>query len=61
MRNCYSLHHLYNLDYCPHLGCQQDSLTTSGYRLVGFYGISTIVGYLMLNPVFTYISNIYDQ
>ena len=23
--------------------------------LVGFYGISTIVGYLMLNPLYTYI------
>ena len=27
--------------------------------LVWFYGISTIVGYLMPNPVFTYISNIW--
>ena len=27
---------------------------------VGFYGISTIVGYLMPNPLYTYISNIYD-
>ena len=27
--------------------------------LVGFYGISTIVGYLMPNPVFTYILNIW--
>ena len=26
-----------------------------GFGLVGFYGISTIVGYLMPNPVFTYI------
>ena len=25
-----------------------------------FHGISTIVGYLMPNPVFTYILNIYD-
>ena len=25
-----------------------------------FYGLSTIVGYLMPNPVFTYILNIYD-
>ena len=32
------------------------------YDLVwlGFYGISTIVGYLMPNPLYTYISNIYD-
>ena len=28
--------------------------------LVGFYGISTIVGYLTLNPLYTYILNIYD-
>ena len=28
--------------------------------LVGFYGISTIVGYLMPNPLYTYISNIYN-
>ena len=30
------------------------------FGLVGFYGISTIVGYLMPNPFYTYISNIYD-
>ena len=29
------------------------------FGLVWFYGISTIVGYLMLNPVFTYIWNIW--
>ena len=29
-------------------------------RLVGFYGISTIVGYLMPNLLYTYILNIYD-
>ena len=29
------------------------------FGLVGFYGISTIVGYLMPNPIYTYISNIY--
>ena len=27
---------------------------------VGFYGISTIVGYLMPNPLYTCILNIYD-
>ena len=31
-----------------------------GFGWVGFYGISTIVGYLMLNPLYTYILNIYD-
>ena len=28
-------------------------------RLVWFYGISTIVGYLIPNPIFTYILNIW--
>ena len=28
--------------------------------LVVFYGISTLEGYSMLNPVYTYILNIYD-
>ena len=26
-----------------------------GFGLIGFYGISTFVGYLMLNPLYTYI------
>ena len=30
------------------------------FGLVGFYGISTIIGYLMPNPFYTYILNIYD-
>ena len=30
------------------------------FGLFGFYGIPTIVGYLMLNPLYTYILNIYD-
>ncbi len=30
------------------------------YDLVWFYGISTIVGYLMPNPLDTYILYIYD-
>ena len=29
------------------------------FCLIGFYGISTIVGYLMPNPVQAYILNIY--
>ena len=27
---------------------------------VGFYGASTTVGYLMSNPIYTYILDIYD-
>ena len=30
------------------------------FGFVGFYGISIIVGYLMPNPVYTHIINIYD-
>ena len=30
------------------------------FSLVWFYGISTIVGHLMQNPLYTYILNIYD-
>ena len=30
------------------------------YGLVGFYGISTIVGYLMPNSLYTYILNVYS-
>ena len=31
------------------------------YGLVGVYGISTIVGYLLPNPLYTYILNINDM
>ena len=31
-----------------------------GFGLVGFYDISTIVGYSMPNPLYTYILKIYD-
>ena len=30
------------------------------FSLVGFYGVSTIVGYLIPNPFYTYTLNIYD-
>ena len=30
------------------------------FGLVGFYGTSSILGYLMPNPVYKYILNIYD-
>ena len=31
-----------------------------GFGWVGFHGISIFVGYLMPNPLYTYILNIYD-
>ena len=34
--------------------------TKGWFGLVEFYGISTLVGYSMLNPLYTYKSNIYD-
>ena len=34
--------------------------TSARFGRVWFYGISTIVGYLMPNLAFTYILNIYD-
>ena len=37
-----------------------DILNIYDLVLVGFYGISTIVGYLMPNPLYTDILNIYD-
>ena len=30
------------------------------FGLVGFYDISTTVGYLKLNPLYKYVLNIYD-
>ena len=34
-----------------------DSMIAVWFCFLGFYGISTIVGYLMLNPLYTYILN----
>ena len=31
-----------------------------GFGLVWFYGISTILGYLMPNPIYTHLLNKYD-
>ena len=31
-----------------------------GFSLIGFYGLLTLIGYLMSNPLYTYILNIYD-
>ena len=39
---------------------ERSSKTASGFGVVGFYGISTIVSYLMPNCLYTYILNIYD-
>ena len=39
--------------------CQSELQIITSYGLVGFYGISTIVGYLMPNPTYRYILNIW--
>ena len=36
------------------------SIIQLGFGFVGFYGISTNVGYLMPSSLYTYILNIYD-
>ena len=38
----------------------QETILISWFGLVGFYVISTIEGYLMPNPFYTYALNIYD-
>ena len=40
-------------EYLPHFNL------SPVFDLVGFYGISTIVGYLMSNPLYTYIYKSY--
>ena len=45
---------IYKLIECP------TYIKLIGFGLVGFYGISIIVGYLMPNPVYTYILNMYN-
>ena len=35
-------------------------MSLTNFDLVEFYIISTIVAYLMSNPIYTYILNIYD-
>ena len=50
---------LWHINHCR-LFNAKSSLFIYIYDLVWFYGISTIVGYLMPNPLYTYILNIYD-
>ena len=65
MTNCFTLvgwdlwhinpYRLFNAKSCLYI-----YIKYIGFALVGFYGISILVGYLMLNPAYTYILNIYD-
>ena len=54
---------LWHINYCRLFNAKSSLYIYTKYiwfGLVGFYGISTIVGYLMPNPLYTYILNIYD-
>ena len=54
---------LWHINHCRLFNAESSLYTYIKYTWfgwVGFYGISTIVDYLMPNPLYTYISNIYD-
>ena len=54
---------LWHIKYCKLFNAKSFSCIYIKYiyfDLVGFYGISTILGYLMPNPLYTYILDIYD-
>ena len=53
---------LWRINYCRLFNAKSSLYIYIKYiwfGLVGFYGISTIVGYLIPNPLYTYILNIY--
>ena len=54
---------LWHINHCRLFNAKSFLYIHIKYRWFGwvwFYGISTIVGYLMPNPLYTYIYNIYD-
>ena len=51
---------LWQINHCRLFNTKSFLYIYIKYDLVGFYGISTIVGYLMLNSLYTYILNTYD-
>ena len=54
---------LWHINHCTSLKAKSSFYIYIKYiwiGLVGIYGISTMVGYLMPNPLYTYILNIYD-
>ena len=54
---------LWRIDHCGLFNAKSSLyiyIKYIGFGLVGFYGISTIVGYLMPNPLYTYILNVYN-
>ena len=54
---------LWNINHCMLLNAKYSLFIYSnyiGFGLVGFYIISTLIGYLVPSYVYTYILNIYD-
>ena len=54
---------LWHINHCRLFNAKSSLYIYIKYRLFGlvvFYGISTIVGYSMPNPLYTYISKIED-
>ena len=54
---------LWHMNHCRLFNAKSSSyiyIKYIGFGLVWFYGTSSIVGYIMLNPPYTYILNIYD-
>ena len=54
---------LWHIKHCRSLNaksCLYISIKNVEFDLVWFYGISTIVGYLTSNPLYTGVLNIYD-
>ena len=51
---------LWHINPCKLFNAKSSFYIYIRFGSVGFYGISTIVGYLMPNPLYTYILNIQD-
>ena len=52
---------LWHINHCKLFNAKSSLymyIKSIGFGWVGFYGISTIVGYLMPNPLYAYILNI---
>ena len=54
------LQNFYSYNYCRIYDISKKYLNITLPLIVWFYDIPTIVGYLMLNPVYTHALDIYD-
>ena len=51
---------IFLFSFCCNIVSSTDTKNLVWFDLVGLYNISTIVGYLMPDPLYTYVFNIYD-